>query len=137
MNYYRGRLFDHVHLKVKDISRSREFYRPVIEALGLHMSFDNGDSFCIDELFVTESHEPTHAVHLAFQAENPALVKLFHDTAIKCGGKCNGEPGARNSHSGHYAAYVLDPDGNNIEAVFHTPTRRSHYHVENSSLRYQ
>ena len=135
MKYYRGRLFDHVNLKVKNINRSREFYLPVIEALGLHMSFDNGDSFCIDELFITESPEPTHAVHLAFQAENPALVKLFHETALKHGGRCNGEPGARTYHSGYYSAYVLDPDGNNIEAVFHGPTMRSSHHVEISPVR--
>lgn len=135
MNYYRGRLFDHIHLKVKNINRSREFYRPVIESLGLTVSFDNGDSFCIDELFVSESKEPTHAVHLAFQAENPGAVNLFYETALKNGGKCNGEPRTRHFHQNSYSAYVLDPDGNNLEAIFHGPTKRSHQHVEISPLR--
>lgn len=135
MNFYRGRLFDHIHLKVKNINRSREFYRPVIESLGLNVSFDNGDSFCIDELFVSESNEPTHAVHLAFQADNPATVNLFYETAIKNGGKCNGEPRIRQLHQNSYSAYVLDPDGNNLEAIFHGPTKRSHQYVEISPLR--
>ena len=136
MKLYRGRLFDHIHLKVKDINRSKEFYRPIIESLGLSVSYENPECLCIDELLVTESQEPTHAVHLAFQAEHPAAVKMFYEAAIRHGGRCNGAPAARTIHLDHqYAAYVLDPDGNNIEAVFHGPMSRSNPHVEISPVR--
>ncbi|WP_408096011.1 VOC family protein [Peredibacter sp. HCB2-198] len=117
----RGRLFDHVELKVKDIDKSKKFYRPVIETLGLSMSFENGKSFSVDEFLVIESEAPTQAVHLAFMAPHPAAVKMFYETALQNGGMCNGAPGERNFHTNYYSAYVLDPDGNNIEAVFHDP----------------
>lgn len=135
MKLYRGRLFHHIHLKVKDINRSREFYRPVIESLGLNLSYENSDCLCIDELLVTESSEPSHAIHLAFQAEHPAAVKLFYEAALKSGGRCNGAPGLKSYSSDQYAAYVLDPDGNNIEAVFHGPRVKSTSYVEISTLR--
>lgn len=125
MNFPRGRVFDHVELKVKDINKSKSFYRPVIESLGLTMSFDNGKTFCIDEFFVTESDDPSQAVHLAFRAPHPAAVKMFYEAAIQNGGMCNGAPGSRSFHANHYSAYVLDPDGNNIEAVFHDPQATS------------
>ena len=64
--------------------------------------------------------------HLAFQAENRAMVDAFHKAALANGGKDNGAPGERTKyHPGYYGAFVLDPDGNNIEAVFHGPAERS------------
>ena len=117
----RGRLFDHVELKVKNIDVSKKFYRPVIESLGLSISFENMKSFSVDEFFVIESEAPSNTVHLAFRAPHPAAVKMFYDTALQHGGMCNGAPGERNFHTNYYSAYVLDPDGNNIEAVFHDP----------------
>lgn len=134
MNIRRGRLFDHVQLKVRDINRSKNFYRPVIESLGLTMSYENGKSFCIDEFLVTESCDPSQAVHLAFRAEHPVAVKMFYETALLNGGMCNGAPGVRDFHSDCYSAYVLDPDGNNIEAVFHGPMYRSLTNVMSSHL---
>jgi lactoylglutathione lyase len=64
-------------------------------------------------------------VHLAFQAHDEQTVQKFHEVAIKAGGRDNGPPGLRPYHRGYYAAFVLDPDGNNIEAVYHGPARRS------------
>lgn len=131
MKFYRGRLFDHVNVKVKSIDQSISFYRPIFEALGHYLSQEESDSFCVDELTVTES--PTacsRSVHLAFQAESPAIVKLFHQTALAHGGRCNGAPGESTVHQGHYSAYVLDPDGNNIEAVYHGPLTRSAAYIE-------
>lgn len=135
MKLKRGRLFDHIHLKVKDIKRSKEFYQPLVESLGLSINFENDECFCIDELLVSESPEPTHAIHLAFQAEHPAAVKLFYETGLKYGGRCNGGPGTRTQQMGYYSAYVLDPDGNNIEAVFHGPNLYAKTHIEMTYLR--
>ncbi|HEY9012925.1 MAG TPA: VOC family protein, partial [Devosia sp.] len=72
---------------------------------------------------------PTH-VHLAFQAKDIAMVQAFHKAALAAGGKDNGPPGERPYHPGYYGAFVLDPDGNNIEAVYHGPNRRSAASVE-------
>ena len=64
-------------------------------------------------------------VHLAFQAQSREHVDAFHAAALAAGGRDNGGPGERSYHPGYYAAFVLDPDGNNIEAVHHGPLRRS------------
>ena len=69
--------------------------------------------------------EPGSHVHLAFQAWDEATVQRFHAAALAHGGRDNGAPGLRDYHPGYYAAFALDPDGNNIEAVFHGPADRS------------
>ncbi|MGC4091751.1 MAG: VOC family protein [Polyangiaceae bacterium] len=81
--------------------------------------------FQADEIFVDKADGPTSRVHLAFQAENRDVVQAFHRAALAAGGKDNGAPGERSYHPGYYAAFVFDPDGNNIEAVFHGPSERS------------
>ena len=73
----------------------------------------------------SERGEPTGRVHLAFQAKDMATVDLCHERAIAAGGKDNGMPGQRPYHPGYYAAFVMDPDGNNIEVVFHGPATKS------------
>ena len=67
----------------------------------------------------------TAAVHLAFQAEDEQTVRRFYEAALAAGGADNGAPGERAYHPGYYAAFVLDPDGNNVEAVYHGPMTRS------------
>lgn len=67
----------------------------------------------------------TSSAHLAFQAGDKETVRRFHDAALAAGGTDNGAPGARTYHPGYYAAFVLDPDGNNVEAVYHGPMTRS------------
>jgi len=96
-----------------------------------------GDSyFWADELFVsTSDSEAALGVlpgrhHLAFQARDKAAVEAFYQAALEHGGTDNGPPGERPYHPGYYAAFVLDPDGNNIEAVFHGDARRSAPSVE-------
>jgi len=64
-------------------------------------------------------------MHFAFQAKDQAAVDRFHKAACAAGGKDNGAPGLRPYHPGYYAAFVIDPDGNNIEAVYHGPAKRS------------
>lgn len=126
MKFFRGRLFDHVHLVVADLGLSRRFYGAVIGSLGLPIQIVDGPGFFYaDELFVSQGTENRSNVHIAFQAADRECVHRFYHAALGAGGRDNGSPGERNYHPGYYAAYVLDPDGNNIEAVFHGPANRS------------
>ena len=126
MKFYRGRLFDHVHLVFANLESSRRFYGAVVGSLGLPLQIVDGPGFFYaDELFVSQGAAKCSTVHLAFQAADRECVQRFHRAALAAGGVDNGPPGERPYHPGYYAAYVLDPDGNNIEAVFHGPVRRS------------
>jgi catechol 2,3-dioxygenase-like lactoylglutathione lyase family enzyme len=126
MNFARGRLFDHVHLLVSDLAASRRFYRAAIDSLGLQIELVDGPGFFVaDELFVSQVEQARSRIHVAFQARSRDVVDRFHRAAIEAGGRDNGPPGERHYHPGYYAAYVLDPDGNNVEAVFHGPAARS------------
>lgn len=121
--HHRGRVIDHVHLRVADLGRSRVFYRAVLTSIGLADAIREGaDFFSADELWIDAADSPTgpfSRVHLAFQAADRAAVHAFHVAALAAGGRDNGAPGERPYHPGYYAAFALDPDGNNIEAVFH------------------
>ena len=128
---HRGRLIDHLQLVVRDLDASRAFYRAVFDALQVPMGGDEADYFWADELFVSTADSAaaqgrlTGRTHLAFQAADRAMVDAFHKAALANGGTDNGKPGERAYHPGYYAAFVLDPDGNNIEAVFHGEATRS------------
>lgn len=126
MEFHVGRLIDHVHLRVADVDASKRFYQAVLTALGSKASVQEGPGFFhIDELFVDKADGPVSKVHLAFQARDRDAVGAFHRAALEAGGRDNGGPGERPYHPGYYAAFVFDPDGNNIEAVFHGPNVRS------------
>lgn len=131
MELHRGRLIDHIQLVVKDLEASRTFYTAVFEVLGIPLAGSGEDYFWADELFVSTASseaavgELTGRHHLAFQAKDKAMVDAFHQAALAAGGKDNGAPGIRKYHPGYYAAFVIDPDGNNIEAVFHGEAKRS------------
>lgn len=126
MKHHFGRLIDHVHLRVADVETSKRFYLAVVSSLGRRDSLIEGDGyFHVDELFVDKADGPVSRVHLAFQAPDRATVAAFHQAALGAGGRDNGPPGERSYHAGYYGAFVLDPDGNNIEAVFHGEARRS------------
>src|SRR5919106_1333115 len=120
-----GRLLDHVHLRVRDVGASRQFYAGALEAVGLAITAEGEGWFAADELFVSDDGEPTVGLHIAFQANDRATVERFHAAALAAGGRDNGPPGERDYHPGYYAAYVLDPDGTNVEAVYHGPVERS------------
>jgi len=120
-------MFDHVVFGVRDYAASKTFYLKALAPLGLEvlqegslgieMSADGKTSLC---LFQTEE-KPAH-LHLAFRVENRALVEAFHRAALAAGGKDNGAPGLRPQYHAHcYAAFVIDPDGHNIEVVCHEP----------------
>ena len=130
MKLYRGRLFDHINLHVRDLERSRTFYRSVAECLGFSITYEAENCFFIDELCVRQVQSNFHQVHFAFQAHNPALVRLFYETALSLGGTCNGAPSERKEGKTIFSAFVLDPDGNNIEAVYSGPVRKSAQHIE-------
>jgi catechol 2,3-dioxygenase-like lactoylglutathione lyase family enzyme len=127
MEFHRGRLLDHVHLRVKDLQRSHDFYQTVLAILGFTLSPDTPHYFACDELFVSPAGDdpPTAAVHIALQTSSRAAVDEFHKAALAAGAIDNGAPGERDYHPGYYGAFVRDPDGNNIEAVYHGPNRRS------------
>jgi catechol 2,3-dioxygenase-like lactoylglutathione lyase family enzyme len=131
MELHRGRLIDHVQLVVADIEASRRFYRAVFEALAIPMGGESGDYFWADELFVSTAGSVaaqgrlTGRTHLAFQAKDRDSVSRFHEAGLSAGGTDNGAPGERPYHPGYYAGFLLDPDGNNIEAVFHGEADRS------------
>lgn len=128
---HRGRLIDHIQLVVRDLPASQRFYEAVLAALQVPMGGTGDGYFWADELFVsTASSEAAQGAltgrhHLAFQAQDTAMVEAFYQAALAHGGSDNGAPGMRAYHPGYYAAFVLDPDGNNIEAVFHGPAQRS------------
>ena len=128
---HRGRLIDHLQLVVRDLAASRAFYNAVFEVLKIPMGGAGEDYFWADELFVSTADSKaalgqlTGRHHLAFQARDRAMVDAFHKAALAHGGTDNGAPGERRYHPGYYACFVLDPDGNNIEAVFHGVAQRS------------
>ncbi len=124
MEEHRGRLFDHVHVRVRDLETSKRFYAAVLGALGHELGEREGE-FWADELYVSATGEPTTGVHMAFVAADREAVDRFHEVALASGGRDNGGPGERDYHPGYYAAFVLDPDGNNVEAVYHGPVELS------------
>ncbi len=127
MELHRGRLIDHLQLVVRDLAASRRFYQAVFDTIGIPIAGEGDTYFWADELFISTPDSEaalgqlTGRHHLAFQARDRATVEAFHRAALANGGKDNGAPGERPYHPGYYAAFVLDPDGNNIEVVFHGP----------------
>ena len=127
MQFHVGRLIDHVHINVADLDKSAAFYAAVMEALELPPGNRSPHAFQADELYISRpgpGQKISH-VHIAFQARDEAMVQRFYKAALATGGTDNGEPGERSYHPGYYAGYVLDPDGNNIEAVIHGKEKRS------------
>jgi catechol 2,3-dioxygenase-like lactoylglutathione lyase family enzyme len=128
---HRGRLIDHVQIVVRDLAASRAFYAAVLEVLQVPIGGEAEGFFWADEFCVSTADSDaadgrlTGPTHVAFQAADRATVDAFYKAALTHGGKPNGSPGERPYHPGYYAAFVLDPDGNNIEAVYHGAAQRS------------
>jgi len=133
---HRGRLVDHIQLVVPDLEASRRFYTAIFDVLGIAIGGEGPGFFWADELFVSTptsvaaAGQPTGRAHLAFQAADQATVERFHAAGLAAGGRDNGKPGPRPYHPGYFAAFLLDPAGNNIEAVYHGAARRSAASVE-------
>jgi catechol 2,3-dioxygenase-like lactoylglutathione lyase family enzyme len=126
MQFHRGRLIDHIHLRARDLEASKRFYRAVLTAIGRGDAIHEGESFfSADELWIDAADDYTSRVDLAFLAPDRETVARFHAAGLEAGGRDNGAPGERPYHPGYYGAFLLDPDGNNVEAVHHGPAERS------------
>lgn len=121
-------VIDHITLGVRDLERSRAFYRAALAPLGfgeLNVAGDERSAAFgpsgLDDFIISLDYEPG-STHVAFAAEDREQVHAFHAAALAAGGRDNGAPGPRAEYSpGYYGAFVLDPDGHNVEAVFHDP----------------
>ncbi|WP_324808836.1 VOC family protein [Sphingomonas sp. LY29] len=134
---HRGRLIDHIQLVVRDLESSKRFYSAVFEVLGIDLVETEHGFFYADELVVSSADSEasegrlTGRVHLAFQAKDREQVQAVYDAALANGGTDHGAPGERQQyHPGYFAGYFLDPDGSNIEAVYHGEADRSADSIE-------
>jgi catechol 2,3-dioxygenase-like lactoylglutathione lyase family enzyme len=117
-------VFDHVHLGVRDRAASKAFYTTVLAPLGIPLLGEGRHNTQFANLVFSEDREPSAPVHIAFVAESRQQVDAFYRAGIEAGYRDNGPPGVREQYSSevggrYYAAFLLDPDGNNIEAVCH------------------
>ena len=129
-------MIDHLALEVSDLEKSGHFYDKALEPLGYKKLMDSpqefagrlflgwGDSAETD-LYIAQGARNEPRLHLAFRADNREQVDAFYEAALAAGGKDNGKPGLRPEyHENYYGAFVLDPDGHNVEAVCHNPVDR-------------
>jgi len=122
-------MIDHISLRVADFKRALSFYTAALEPLGYIPQYvdEAGKSAGFGpkddvRLWIAESKEPAGGVHIALKSLNRAAVNAFHAAALKAGAKDNGKAGLRpDYHANYYAAFVIDPNGNNLEAVTHDP----------------
>jgi catechol 2,3-dioxygenase-like lactoylglutathione lyase family enzyme len=118
-------MIDHIGISVRDLDRSIAFYTKALAPLGyeLVMKWESFAGFGVagkPDFWIDGREAPKQINHIAFRASGRALVRAFHDAALAAGGKDNGAPGVRpHYHEHYYGAFVLDPDGHNIEAVCH------------------
>jgi catechol 2,3-dioxygenase-like lactoylglutathione lyase family enzyme len=120
----RPAFIDHLAVKVRDYEASKRFYVKALEPFHARVYEVEGPACGIGPEgsadFWIAAGEPGAPVHVAFAAPDRATVDAFHAAALAAGGRDNGPPGFRPQyHESYYAAYVFDPDGNNVEAVFH------------------
>ena len=123
-------MFDHVKFGVSDYAASKAFYLKALEPLGVVVVSEGAPTYGVElcppggkvSLCLFQTGEKPAHLHLAFKAESRRQVDAFHRAALEAGGKDNGAPGLRpNYHANYYAAFVLGPDGHNIEVVCHEP----------------
>lgn len=122
-------MLDHVTVAVSDIERSKAFYDKVLKSIGIERLYAEGETaagYGIDRkafFWIGLRTSPITGTHIAFGVHDRALVDRFHATGLVAGGRDHGPPGLRpHYHPTYYGAFVLDPDGHNIEAVCHDPT---------------
>ncbi|WP_426437319.1 VOC family protein [Bradyrhizobium genosp. P] len=121
-------MLDHVTISITDIERSKAFYDQALQALGISRLYAEGAQAAGYGIrpkaffWIGARSTPQTGAHIAFTATDRATVDRFYEDAIKAGGRDNGRPGIRpHYHAHYYGAFVLDPDGHNIEAVCHAP----------------
>ncbi len=117
----------HTTLPVSDYRKSKAFYIKALEPLGYHNNMEYGESGGFNDGrntdFWIDKEDTVVPTHLAFEAKSKQQVEAFHKAALAAGGKDNGAPGYRDYSPGYYAAFVHDPDGNNIEAVWYDESK--------------
>ena len=120
-------ILDHIGLAVRDFAKSATFFRRALAPLGIQTVLE-GEGWAMlgkdgrPEFWIGVHGIPPGPIHIAFAAENREQVRAFHRAALAAGGRDNGAPGIRAKyHPDYYGAFVLDPDGHNIEAVCHRP----------------
>jgi catechol 2,3-dioxygenase-like lactoylglutathione lyase family enzyme len=117
-------MFDHIALRTAQFGVMTAFYEQALAPLGIQklMAYEGGAGFGRDAptLWINLSSEPRSSVHLALSSSDQSAVRAFHAAALRAGGTDNGAPGPRDYAPNYYAAFVVDPDGNNIEAVCHS-----------------
>ncbi len=122
-------MFDHVKFGVSDFAASKAFYLKALAPLGVAVVSEGAPSYGIElsndgktSLCLCQTDEKPAHLHLAFVAQSRGQVDAFHRAALEAGGKDNGAPGLRpHYHANYYAAFVIGPDGHNLEAVCHAP----------------
>jgi catechol 2,3-dioxygenase-like lactoylglutathione lyase family enzyme len=120
-------VFDHIGFPVRDLAKSRAFYEVALAPLGIGVIVDSPDWVAFGkpgraQFWLGGREAPPSGVHLAFAAANRGEVRAFYTAAIAAGGTDNGRPGLRpHYHPNYYGAFVLDPDGHNVEAVCRNP----------------
>jgi catechol 2,3-dioxygenase-like lactoylglutathione lyase family enzyme len=112
------RIFDHIDLHAGDYAASVRFYEAVLAPLGIRKLFEAEESACFANFNVVGGRGATQNVHLCFHARAKGQVDAFHRAGVEAGFRSNGAPGYRDYAPGYYAAYLLDPDGNNVEALY-------------------
>ena len=122
-------MFDHVKFGVTDFAASKAFFLKALEPLGVEVVAEGPPAYGVElspkgkaSLCLFQTQEKPAHLHLALRAANRAQVDAFHRAALAAGGKDNGGPGLRPKyHANYYAAFVIDPDGHNVELVCHAP----------------
>jgi len=123
-------MFDHVKFGVSDYEASKAFFLAALKPLGVVVVSEGSPAYGVElsqpngkvSLCLCQTAEKPAHLHLAFVAESREQVDAFYRVALKVGGKDHGAPGLRpNYHANYYAAFVIGPDGHNIEAVCHAP----------------
>ena len=117
----------HTTLPVSNYAKSKEFYSDVLSSLGYRNNMEYGEAAGFNDGkntdFWISKERSVVPLHLAFQANSRKQVEAFYNAALKAGAKDNGGPGYRDYSPGYFAAFVIDPDGNNIEAVWYDPSK--------------
>jgi catechol 2,3-dioxygenase-like lactoylglutathione lyase family enzyme len=109
---------DHLDLHASRFSESVRFYETVLAPLGIPKLYQRKGEACFTHVNVVDAHPPTANLHLCFYARSKTEVDLFHAAGVEAGFESNGAPDYRDYARGYYAAYLLDPDGNNVEALY-------------------
>jgi catechol 2,3-dioxygenase-like lactoylglutathione lyase family enzyme len=112
------RIFDHVDVQAADYAQTVRFYEVVLAPLGIRKLFGDEHSACFANFNVVRGPAPTASLHVCFHARAKDQVDSFHHAGVEAGFRSNGAPGYRAYAPGYYAAYLLDPGGNNVEALY-------------------